>query len=191
VFPRTVLLVASLAGCAAPCSPRPSTEASAPARARLLDVPFFADDTDQCGPSALASVLAFWGAPVDAKALKKGVYLTSLRGSLPLDLLLEAERRGFKARLYGGGLDDLKAELDKGHPLIAFINQGLEAAPLGHYVVVTGYDEGRRGLVVHSGPAKDKFVPYRKFSRVWDKTRRSTLLVLPPERDKESAHAAP
>lgn len=154
----------------------------------LLRVPFYSDNTDQCGPSALASVLTFWGPPIDPPILKKEIYLDHLKGSLSIDLLLAAQNRGFKAHLYSGSIDDLKSELKKGHPLVAFINRGFDFYPIGHYVVINGYDEARRGLYVHSGSAQNKFVRYKSFLKDWDKTQRSTLLILPPEQDEASLH---
>jgi len=158
---------------------------------QLLNVPFFPNKTDQCGPTALASVLNYWGPSVDPETLKKEIYLAHLKGSLSIDMLLAAQRRGFKAHLYEGSIDDLKSELNMGHPLIAFINRGFGFYPVGHYVVINGYDEARRGLIIHSGERKDQFISYRSFSKKWNKTQRSTLLILPPERDKESSHAEP
>lgn len=153
-----------------------------------LNVPFFADDTDQCGPSALASVLTFWGQSIDPHELKKEIYLDQLKGSLSMDLLLAAQSRGFDARLYSGNIDDLKTELRKGHPLVAFINRGFDFFPIGHYVVVNGYDDARQGLYVHSGLVKNKFVHYKSFLKDWNKTQRSTLLILPPTPKEESLH---
>ena len=57
-------------------------------------VPFFADDTDQCGPAVLASVLTYWGFRTDPVALKEEIYLPRLKGTLPLDLMLAAQARG-------------------------------------------------------------------------------------------------
>ncbi len=156
---------------------------------RQLDVPFFPDRTDQCGPSALASVLAFWGHPVDSSALKKEVYTARLKGSLPVDLLLAAQNAGFKAHLYDGSLPDMRAELVAGHPLIAFLNRGTSLLPVGHYVVITGFDEKRQGVYLHSGSRQNDFVPYKRFSKDWNKTDRSTLLILPPNEDRKSPHA--
>ncbi len=153
---------------------------------RLLSVPFFPDHTDQCGPSALASVLTFWGHPIDPLVLKKEIYVAHLKGSLSIDLLLAAQHRGFKACLYNGSIDDLKAELNKGHPLVAFINRGYDFLPIGHFVVVSGYDEARQGLYVHSGLVKNQFIRYGSFLKNWDKTQRSTLLILPSDQDKGS-----
>lgn len=158
---------------------------SAPGASKHLVVPFFADDTDQCGPSVLASVLSFWGRPATPAELKKEAYLAELKGTLPMDLLLAAKGRGMQARLYDGGLEDVRAQIDQGRPVIAFINRGPRFLPLGHYVVVNGYDDERGGFIVHSGLKENLFVPRRAFMKDWDKTRRTTLLILPPAGDKE------
>ena len=144
-------------------------------------VPFFPDDTDQCGPATLASVLTYWGISTDPLALKREIYLPRLKGTLPLDLLLAAQARGLKAEIYEGSLDNVKAELDAGHPLVALLDLGFVIFPQGHYVVVTGYDDRRQSVYVHSSLKKDVFVPYERFLRSWDKTGRWTLLVTPSE----------
>jgi ABC-type bacteriocin/lantibiotic exporter with double-glycine peptidase domain len=155
----------------------------------VLQVPFFPDHADQCGPSVLASVLTFWGTPVTPSELKQEIYIAHLKGSLSIDLLVAAQKHGFKAHLYSGSVEDLKSELEKGHPVIAFLNRGFNFLPVGHYVVINGYDDTRRGLIIHSGMKKNKFISYKSFSGYWDKTQRSTLLILPPEHDQESPHA--
>ncbi len=143
----------------------------------LLRVPFFPDKTDQCGPSALASVLGFWGLPADAARLKEELYLADLRGSLPLDLLLAARARGLAAEMSNGSLPQLKKDLDAGRPSIAFVNLGWRFLPIGHFLVVTGYDG--RGIYAHSGAKRDAFIPYREFSRTWERTERWTLVIAP------------
>lgn len=145
-----------------------------------IAVPFFPDNTDQCGPATLASVLTYWGIPTSPLALKEEIYLPRLRGTLPLDLLLAAQARGLKAETYQGSLDNLKSELAAGHPLVAFLNLGYALFPWGHYVVVTGYDDQRQGVYVHSSLERDVFLPYERFLQGWEKTGRWTLLVLPP-----------
>lgn len=146
-----------------------------------IAVPFFPDDTDQCGPATLASVLTYWGLQTDPVALKKEIYLPRLKGTLPLDLLLAAQARGLNAEAYEGDLDNVKAELDVGHPLVVLLDLGFALFPQGHYVVVTGYDDELRGLYVHSSLERDVFLPYERFLRSWNKTGRWTLLVVPPE----------
>ena len=83
------------------------------------------------------------------------------------------------AEILEGGLPQLKIELDAGHPLIAFVNQGYRFLPVGHYLVVTGYDDRRQAIYAHSGLEKNGLMPYKKFLRQWERTDRWTLLILP------------
>lgn len=143
----------------------------------LLGVPFFPDKTDQCGPSALASVLSFWGKPAKPQELKREIYVEKIGGSLPMDLLIAARAHGLSAEMSSGSLEGLKGNIDAGRPVIAFVNLGWRSVPIGHFLVVTGYDDTRRGVFTHSGVKKDSFVPYRRFMSQWDKTGRWALVV--------------
>lgn len=148
---------------------------------RLVAVPFFPDNTDQCGPATLASVLTYWGVPTNPMTLKEQIYLPRLRGTLPIDLLLAAQAHGLRAESYTGSLDNVRSELEAGHPLVALLNLGYELFPQGHYVVITGYDDQRQGVYVHSGLERDEFLSYERFLRGWEKTGRWTLRILPQE----------
>lgn len=147
---------------------------------RHVAVPFFPDNTDQCGPATLASIISYWGIRTDPETLKQEIYLPRLKGTLPLDLLLAAQERGLQAEIYRGNLDNLKVELDAGRPLVALLDMGYAIFPQGHFVVVTGYDDQRQGVYVHSSLERDAFIPYEQFLHSWDRTGRWTLLVEPP-----------
>ena len=172
---RAAVWALCLAGAA--CAPAARTPESYEQKRVLLRVPFFPDRSDKCGPAALAGVLRFWGFDAEPETLRKDLYRDSLRGSISIDLMLAAQARGLSAEMLTGGLPRLRQELDAGHPLIAFLNQGFTFYPLGHYVVVTGYDE--KGVYVNSGAEENSFVSYSRFFRQWDKTDRWALLVLP------------
>jgi hypothetical protein len=144
-----------------------------------LDVPLFPDRTDQCGPAALAGVLRFWAKDVEMGALKREMYRPALNGSLAVDLLLAAQEHGMSAELLDGGLAQIKTELDAGHPLIAFVNRGPRLLPVGHFLVVTGYDPRRRGVYINSGARKDVFMSDASFERQWGRADRWALLILP------------
>jgi hypothetical protein len=183
---RTLAGAAALAGCGAPfvdgASERYTAEMArspSPGAYRLLDVPFFPDNTDQCGPATLASVLTFWGAKADPQQVREDVYTARLRGTLPIDLIVAAQARGMGAEAYQGTLENVEAELKAGRPLIAFLDVGLFVFKQGHYVVITGYDQARQGLYAHSGMQRNRFIPYAEFSKQWNKTGRWTLRVVP------------
>lgn len=178
---RAAILSAAVflsAGCGSHRAGSPPAPPAAGERARL-DVPFFSDDTDQCGPSVLASVLGFWGKPAAPAELRKEIYRAGLRGSLTVDMLIAAQDRGLAADIGSGGLAEVKAELDAGRPVIAFLNVGLRSVPIGHYLVITGYDEPRRVIFAHSGKERDRRITYKKFDKAWERTERWTLLIKP------------
>jgi ABC-type bacteriocin/lantibiotic exporter with double-glycine peptidase domain len=168
-----VLAVFLQTGCAAPRA------AGASSRKVRLEVPFFPDDTDQCGPSSLASVLQFWGKASTPSELKNEIYREKLRGALTVDMLLAAQSRGLSAEMENGTLALVKSELEAGRPVIAFLNLGFRAYPIGHYLVITGYDDARGSLIVHSGKKRDHLVSFAKFEKLWEKTNRWSLLIRP------------
>jgi ABC-type bacteriocin/lantibiotic exporter with double-glycine peptidase domain len=147
-----------------------------------LNVPLFPDRSNQCGPAAVAGVLRFWGKDVSMAALKQEIYRDSLKGSLSIDLLLAAQAHGMSARLLEGGMAQVRKELDAGHPLVAFLNQGLRVLPVGHYVVLTGYDRGRGGVYVNSDVRKNAFMSDASFDRQWARGDRWALAMQPAGR---------
>ena len=133
-----------------------------------------------CGPSALAGVLNFYGKNLTLDEVAEKVYEPELKGTLAMDMLIYAKRSGFEATYYSGGLDDLKARLRAGAPVIVFLNVGTTFYPVGHFAVAVGYSDDMEAVVLNSGTEKDKIMSYKKFLRAWGRTGYSTLLILPP-----------
>jgi hypothetical protein len=150
----------------------------------IEDVPFFPQVELMCGPASLASVLNFYGHKVDLQEVSQAVYHPGLKGSLSIDLFIYAKERGFEVMQYKGGLEDLKARLREKSPLIVFLNLGYEFYPIGHYVVVVGYNDDMEVVVAHSGTTRAKLFSYKSFLDDWAKTGFSTLLIKP----KPEAH---
>jgi ABC-type bacteriocin/lantibiotic exporter with double-glycine peptidase domain len=136
----------------------------------LLKVPFFPDKTDQCGPATLAEVLSYWGKTADPKELSREMYLAKLHGTLPMDLMLTAESHGLKTEMIRGNMASLQSELEAGRPVLAMLNLGFSVVPVEHYVVVTGFNDEKKGLYMHSAGKENQFIPYKKFLREWEKT---------------------
>jgi ABC-type bacteriocin/lantibiotic exporter with double-glycine peptidase domain len=143
--------------------------AASPAAVRL-EVPFFPDRTDQCGPSTLAGVLSFFGKPIEPKQLKQEMYVAKLNGTLPMDLVYAAESHGLKTEMVRGDLDKVRGELTEGRPVLAMLDVGYTVMPMHHYVTITGFDEGRKGLYAHSAGKANQFFSYKKFLKQWNKT---------------------
>ncbi len=100
-------------------------------------------------------------------------------GTLNLDLYLYAKEKGMRADMLEGGFEALKKEIRSGHPVIAFLNLGFRLYPLGHYIVVFGYDDYEKVLVVHWGSEANRVISYSQFLRAWKKTGEWALVALP------------
>lgn len=161
------------------------------ARAGFIQgVPFFPQERYMCGPAALASVFAHYGHKAGMREVAGKVYEPSLKGSLPIDLLVYAKTKGFAVNYYMGGLDDLKARVDRSEPLILFLNLGHKQYPLGHYIVVLGYDDKEQRIIAHSGE-KEMAYTYKELLRSWGKTNFATLLVTPAQNNERLSMVRP
>ncbi|HSE57555.1 MAG TPA: C39 family peptidase [Nitrospiraceae bacterium] len=153
----------------------------------IAGVPFFPDDGDECGPATMAGLLSFWGAPVSQVDLATEVYDRSLRGTLPIDLWRAAADRGFVAQLVRGTMSDLQAEISAGRPVIVQLNLGTGWLPIGHYVLVTGFDENSARIIAHSGTRPNRVFPYAAFLRNWAGAGNWMLTVRPGQSSMETA----
>ncbi|HKB52378.1 MAG TPA: hypothetical protein VKD22_00145, partial [Ramlibacter sp.] len=94
----SALIVATLAGCAQlvpqTIALRTGWPKGVPQTVELRNVPFFPQKEYECGPAALATVLASSGVAVTPDPLVKDVYLPARRGSLQLEMLAAARRYG-------------------------------------------------------------------------------------------------
>lgn len=138
-------------------------------------VPFFAQDNYQCGPSSLAGVLNYWGIKVTPDEISREIFSKTARGTLNIDMLLYAQRKGLNVVQYNGNLKDLKEKIDLGFPIIVMVDLGIYFLKINHFMVVIGYNE--QGVIVNSGKEKEKFIYEKDFLKVWKKTDYWTLLI--------------
>src|SRR5690606_23398126 len=128
------LALLALSGCAS----APRYDADAIPAIELTDVPFFPQTDYQCGPAALATILAHEGLAVDAAQLTPAVYVEGLRGSLQAELLAATRRHGFVPYRLDDDPAALFAEIESGKPVLVLQNLGFERFPVWHYAVVVG-----------------------------------------------------
>lgn len=149
---------------------------------RYIDgVPFVPQADRYCGPASLAMVLGYWGQPIDQAEIGRELYLPSIGGTLNFDLEFYARRRGYRADSFRGTLEQVKAEIDRGRPLIAFQDQGIGSLAFPHFLVVIGYDDTRQLIVAHSGLTEGRLISYREFLGTWGKKGNWTLRIRPKD----------
>lgn len=142
-------------------------------------VPFYAQETNQCGPASLAGVMNFWAIPVSPSDIAGEIYSKSARGTLNMDMVFYAQRKGLAAEQYSGGMDDLRRKIDAGFPLIVLVDKGFSMLEVAHFMVIIGYGEG--GVIANSGREKGEVIAESDFIRVWGRTNYWTLLIRPRE----------
>ncbi|HAM53638.1 MAG TPA: hypothetical protein DCP92_24200 [Nitrospiraceae bacterium] len=141
----------------------------------IRGLPFYPQEDYQCGPASLASVLNYWGSAVSPTDIAKHIYSRSARGTLNVDMVLYAEARGLEAFSYSGGLDDVRAKIEAGYPLIVLVDEGFSFYQVNHFMVLAGYSDD--GVIVNSGRKEGKFIPTGAFLKLWERTKFWTLFI--------------
>jgi tetratricopeptide (TPR) repeat protein len=157
----------------------PQGLAGIPAQREIASVPFFPQDEYQCGPAALAMVLAWNGLAVEPADLIEKVYTASLKGSLQPAMIAGARRSGRLAYVISG-TEPLIREIAAGHPVIVLQNLGLSWIPVWHYAVAVGYDTPRVEVMLHSGLNAWQRHSMPVFQNTWSRAQNWGLLVLNP-----------
>ena len=149
----------------------------------IKDVPFFSQEAHQCGPAALATVMNYWYEKMgtdkrtDPGQIAAAIYSPSAGGVLGLDLEMYARKKGFRTEQYSGSLDDLKERIDRGIPVLIFVDYGFLSYQVNHFMVATGYTKGR--IIVNSGHRQNQPVPDGELEKIWKKNGHWTLVVEP------------
>jgi len=175
-----VLAALVLSGCAGlQRGDWPQGLAGIPAQREIASVPFFPQEEYQCGPAALAMVLAWSGLAVEPAELTEKVYTASLKGSLQPAMITGARRSGRLAYVISG-TESLIREIAAGHPVIVLQNLGLSWIPVWHYAVAVGYDTPRDEIMLHSGQHARQRLSMPVFQNTWARADDWGLLVLNP-----------
>lgn len=170
----TLALLLVCAGCG--LGPAFRADASAAADAVRLDVPFVrqADRTD-CGPAALASVLAFRGRRVPLDEITRHVHTPSMQRTLLPDMENYARSLGFPTRSGRGDADLLRKAVDAGSPVIVLADMGGPLYSQGHFLVIYGHDAA--GFLLHAGTQGGLYVRDDDLLRGWNRMNRLYLVV--------------
>jgi ABC-type bacteriocin/lantibiotic exporter with double-glycine peptidase domain len=142
-------------------------------------VPFVKQTEYDCGPAALAGVLAFHGRPTDLETITAGIYLPRLRGTLPMDLERFAKDSGLTTASSAGTVDTLKAVIRNNIPVICLLDLGFGPYRQPHYVTIIGFDDGNGLFIMHDGITPDKTMSYEAFEKKWARAGRWMIVIKP------------
>ena len=151
-----------------------------PESVELTQTPFFPQEDYQCGPAALATILADAGLDVVPDDLVEKVYIPDRRGSLQIEMLAATRSLGRLPYVIDPDLGALMAELAAGRPVLVLQNLGFKIAPLWHYAVVAGYDVESDDFVLRSGLIERRVTPASKFVSTWEDSDNWAMIALRP-----------
>jgi hypothetical protein len=146
----------------------------------LVATPFFPQKKYQCGPAALATVLAASGVAVVPDELTPKVYLPGRRGSLQVEMLAVPREYSRLALPLPRHPEALVREIEAGRPVLVLHNYGLSFWPRWHYAVVVGYDPGEDRFTLRSGTERRATLRSRTFMVAWHNGGRWAMVVLRP-----------
>jgi hypothetical protein len=168
-----LLLLLGLVGCTAlPPGRMPGVE--------LADVAYFPQETFQCGPAALATLLQHEGVDVTPQDLLPQVYIPARHGSLQAELIAAARRHDRLPYVIAADATALRRQLDAGKPVLVLQNYGSRAKPLWHYAVVVGQEADGGAWLLRSGTTPRQRLAARRFEATWERADRFGIVLVRP-----------
>jgi len=178
--------IALLSGCAAlwpqtaALRDQQPAELKIPERVEMSAVPFFPQSEYQCGPAALATVLAATGVKVTPEDLVSQVYLPERKGSLQVEMVAAARRQGRVSYVLMPSFEDMLRELAAGNPVIVLQNLGFSDG--WHYAVAIGYDYNKGQLILRSGTTERETMFFGVHEFVWMRGGYWAMVAVPPDK---------
>lgn len=149
---------------------------------------------NNCAPASLSMVLSYWGwtgDQIEARAYLRPSFETDDKNVNAFELVDFVEKQTELDALWrvGGDLDVLQRLLAAGFPVL--IEKGLDPhddAWMGHYQVVSGYNDAKEKFLVYDsyeGPPEAYGVPYETIAQFWRHFDFVYVVIFPPERAAE------
>ncbi|HSL30339.1 MAG TPA: C39 family peptidase [Anaerolineales bacterium] len=149
---------------------------------------------NNCAPASLSMVLSYWGWTGDqfqTRLYLRPSFEQDDKNVNPFEIVNYVEQNTQYDALWrvGGNLETLKRLLAAGFPVL--IEKGLDPhddAWLGHYQIMSGYDDSRQQFLVYDsyeGPAEAWYVSYDVIGQFWRHFNFAYVVVFPPERAAE------
>jgi tetratricopeptide (TPR) repeat protein len=176
-------------------SPIPSpTLMPIPERAALNGIRHEYQKYNNCAPASLSMLLSYWGWPGDqfqTRAYLRPGHELDDKNVNPFEIVDFVEGYTELDALWrvGGDLELLKRLAASGFPVL--IEKGLHPshdAWLGHYQIISGYDDASGQFLVYDsfeGPPEAWPTPYGVIAQFWRHFNFTYIVIFPPERAAE------
>ena len=133
-----------------------------------LDVPFVPQTRkNDCGPAALASILAYRNHVLPLETVTAEVFTPALGRTLLPDMENYARSLGLRPVTGSGDLELLNQRITDETPVVLLLDMGRMMTSRGHYVVLVGHAPG--GYLMHSGHEAYRFMATDTLKQRWSR----------------------
>jgi len=174
------IVLFGILGCATPQQKILLTSLPIPLQVELSEVHFYAQETHQCGPAALAMLLNANQVKVTPQQLESQVYLPNRMGSLQVEMLAATRRNGMLAYELQPKLEVVLAEVAAGTPVLILQNLAFSWYPVWHYAVVVGYDLNSQEIILRSGLEQRRLMSFANFESTWRHANNWAMVAVKP-----------
>jgi tetratricopeptide (TPR) repeat protein len=176
-------------------SPTPTlTPTPIPEKVELTGIVHEYQKFNNCGPANLSMALSYWGwqgDQYDTRTYLRPSFEIDDKNVNPFEMVDFVETQtDFKALWrVGGDLELLKRFVAAGFPLV--IEKGLQPPKeywLGHYEIISGYDEANSQFIVYDsyiGPDYAYPIPYSEVANYWPHFNNVYVVIYPPDREAQ------
>lgn len=149
---------------------------------KIEGVPFFPQESNQCGSAVLATLLNYWSIQTLPAQLQPLLFIPEKEGTLALEI--KALSRSYDLIPYelNPNFSHLVSEIEANHPVIVLQNLGLDMFPRWHFSVVIGNDARNHKLLMRSGATKGLQTAYKTFETTWKRANYWAVVLLPAGR---------
>jgi ABC-type bacteriocin/lantibiotic exporter with double-glycine peptidase domain len=138
-----------------------------------------------CGPTATAMVLGFWGRPSSPDDLRVESGTPTSSGVQAGTLRELVRARGLEAYLVEGTFDDLERELGSGRPVLVGLAKPYTNGIYAHYEVVVGLNRSRQTVATLDPGTGWSQNSFNGFQNEWRPTHHLMLVISPPAEDDD------
>ena len=160
------------------------TGAPLPTQASLAGFRFEFQAINNCGPTTLAMALSYWGWEGDQQDIAALIRPVARDKNVRWDELVYyvQTQAGWLDAVFrvGGTVEGVQRLIASGYPVIIATGYTVEQGWVGHYLLLSGYDDDAQTFTVQDatgGP--DRVVPYADIDAEWQQFNRLYLVVFP------------
>ncbi|TLX69026.1 MAG: hypothetical protein E6K94_08575 [Thaumarchaeota archaeon] len=147
-----------------------------------LILPLVEDKNDHiCLPLAINVILNYWGEyNLEREAEERSKKYNNIKGSIFIEGIEIAERRGFLTNVHKSNLKEIKKKIDQGIPSIV-IMPGLNET-IQHATVISGYDPSESRIITYV-PEPDTVgsIPEKTFLELWEQDGSIVITIVPKD----------